>query len=726
MWWFRRENARSRRCRTAAATAALVLLNAVTLMLAGACSRAPSQYGEFNEQAQAQAPGTNAAPTPAAQTSPAASGSGQAGTSSAHAVPAGESNATDASDSNMPDSNASNAHANGTPGAQAVRIDPRSLTSQDSWGVCRLISVDEGGVGGSDLGFSIPSPVDVSANPDAEQLVVLFGDTWAQASDVCRFPPAKSDDLQATLPAQRSSTLTAGAPTSSASSACSDLHYTLDDPDNAASWRAIRLYSDAGERSDDKIIDMTFLRTPVTGFSDGAHTFVVLLRDEPAYCDSGADCPADARCSRGAADAQATQIGECESSIGRTDGASPLYCLLPSGCADGTPCVGIERGVCMAKAPFTLHAEGGATVAPAWFADDPRRAILRNMYIASSFWRDRPEDYAVGVRFATNKFVNAVARTVAHFDPEAPEHNDYSPGNHTLLLWGRPHFAAHGGAQVPLFLLYQSLEGLLDADGHIAWAPHYFAGYGRDGKVVWSKSEAEAQPVYGAALEMVDGEPQLSTKDPEFDVVNHGAMTWVQPLQRWVMFYGGSVPAWMLADQATGVVPDVVHEQPVPGAIHMRTAAHPWGRASLAAPVDDAWSAPQPVLTPDGAADFLKCEQPDELASTGCTVPRDPLELSASIVAWATQTAPNDWQAVSTVCMVGNTLFSYLYQLQGSDKSHLYGSNIIDSWTDDVTDRVAGLSSDERAVEIYWNVSTWMPYQVVLMKTQLRARVVTQ
>jgi len=65
---------------------------------------------------------------------------------------------------------------------------------------------------------------------------------------------------------------------------------------------------------------------------------------------------------------------------------------------------------------------------------------------------------------------------------------------------------------------------------------------------------------------------------------------------------------------------------------------------------------------------------------------------------------------------------SYLYQLEGSDAVHLYGVNIIDAWTEDVSDRIADLEPGERAVELYWNVSTWRPYQVLLMKSQLRAR----
>jgi hypothetical protein len=233
---------------------------------------------------------------------------------------------------------------------------------------------------------------------------------------------------------------------------------------------------------------------------------------------------------------------------------------------------------------------------------------LSNVYIATALWHERPEDYAVGHRFATNRFINAVARTVAHFDPDNPDNNDYRTGNHTLLLWGRPRFAAEGGAQAPLFLLYHPLQGLLAADGNIAWNPRFFAGYHADtGAPRWSSREADAVPVYGGELEVVQGATQLA-ETPEFDLVNHAAITWVESLRRWVMFYGGSVPDWMRSDQSTGVTPPIVHPQPVPNAIHMRSAAHPFGRSSAHARADEAWTEPVPVLARE-AMGFLSCDQ---------------------------------------------------------------------------------------------------------------------
>jgi hypothetical protein len=51
----------------------------------------------------------------------------------------------------------------------------------------------------------------------------------------------------------------------------------------------------------------------------------------------------------------------------------------------------------------------------------------------------------------------------------------------------------------------------------------------------------------------------------------------------------------------------------------------------------------------------------------------------------------------------------------------LYGVNLIDDWTEEITDPAAA-ASGERTAEVYWNASTWNPYQVVLVKTRLSAR----
>lgn len=589
--------------------------------------------------------------------------------------------------------------------------DPDTLAPSETWSVCRLVSPNGvPGIGGADLGFSVLAP----SVMDPDQLRVLFGDTWVRGSDACWFPPERSDDLQASLPAARPPSLGPGAPGGAAQDACGALEIDSDDPSEPTTWRPIRLFSDAGERSPDKQLDMTFLRTPVTGFSDGEHVFGVFLRQEPSRCARTTDCPGGSYCSTELG--LFTRLGVCGGT--ETDDQPPTFCLRPSRCRDGRACTIPQAGVCMAEQPFGTSARD----TPSWYQDDPRRAVFKDVYIASAAWPERPEDYAVGYRFATNRFINAAARTVSHFDPDDPSANDYRPGFHTLLMWGRPAFFTDGGAQAPLYLLYQPLAGLLQPDGSIRFAPRFFAGYDpQTGAARWSDKESDAQPVYRPDVDST-AQDDSQHDGREFDVVNHGAMTWVEPLQRWVMFYGGSVPDWMRTDLATGLIPAVVNEQPVPAAIHMRTAAHPFGRSRGDAPMEEAWSQAIPVVRPDDIS-LLDCDSPEGDPAAGCTIPRSAEELVSDIIGWAQMVSPEAWTDLSVRCLLGNLSLAYLYGLTGSTSPHLYGANIIEEWTEDVTDQVPGVAPDERAVEIYWNVSTWQPYQVLLMKTQIRARV---
>jgi hypothetical protein len=53
------------------------------------------------------------------------------------------------------------------------------------------------------------------------------------------------------------------------------MQYPLQDPNDLTSWRRMRLFPDAGERTDDRVLDTGMDRTPVAVWSDGTHTFVM-------------------------------------------------------------------------------------------------------------------------------------------------------------------------------------------------------------------------------------------------------------------------------------------------------------------------------------------------------------------------------------------------------------------------------------------------------------------
>jgi hypothetical protein len=346
------------------------------------------------------------------------------------------------------------------------------------------------------------------------------------------------------------------------------------------------------------------------------------------------------------------------------------------------------------------------------------------MYVAAAVWPERPADFAVVQRFVTHRFVNVTARAIAHFDPDDPSKNDYRPGKHTLLVWGRPSFFGRGGAQSLPFLFYQPLADLRGEPERIEWRPRFFAGFGPDQKPRWSEHESDAQPIYGAdaiVTETAKG-PRVRWAEPEFDYVNQMSVSYLPALGRWVMLYGGDLPAFLLADPHTGETPDPTHLQPAPGAIHLRTAPHPWGRARGDRPQSEGWSSPQPVLTRALAAPYLACGRGGRNELPGCIDegdPHGPLDMLASLA----ELPRGQFARVADGCIRGELQMAVQSELSGNSIGRLYAPNIIEPWTEDVSAQVPGLPPGERAVEIYWNASTWNPYQVVLFKTQLRARV---
>jgi hypothetical protein len=288
-------------------------------------------------------------------------------------------------------------------------------------------------------------------------------------------------------------------------------------------------------------------------------------------------------------------------------------------------------------------------------------------------------------------------------------------------MWGRPAFSGRRNFVPLLFFAYQTLDGFLDASNGIHVAPNYFAGYGADGKPKWSTDEADAVPVYGADAALgVDGGAGSGS---EFTLVNQMTVSYLEPFNRWVMFYGGDLPTWLLYDPDTDTELKPVNVEPVVGAIHMRYASHPWGRATRDAPLTEAWSAPDPVLTRDVAAPYLGCEDQSPMLA-GCTPEHDPhrpLQLVLTLDNFTSITQA-DYPAITKSCVDGDATRNVAYKLSGDGSGHLYAPNIIEQWTTDATSAATGVPPGGRAVDVYFNVSTWNPYGVALMKTELVAR----
>jgi len=590
-----------------------------------------------------------------------------------------------------------------------------------SWDVCTVIGPqhERPGIYGTDLGISVALP---NAGQEPARLALLFGDTWAAQTDVCAYPVTPSDDLQASLPAQRPDVLMPGQPTAAAAGACDTVQYDLSNASDPSSWPRIHVYSDASHRDDGHLLDTGMLRTPMAAWSDGQHVFAAFIRDDGARCDVSSECPAQMVCSADPA-YRGKYIGGCAPQISLADDADPTFCMSNDDCPTLSVCADLNRGVCLATAPFTVQ-RNGQTLSPAWYDDDPRRGLARRIVLATALWSDRPQDYGTGFRFVTNKFTNVTARAIARFDPEHPENNDYRPGTDTLLMWGRPAFVSTKGLQALPFLLYQPLAGLLHEDGSLGWTPHFFAGYDATGRPQWSDVEADAQPIYGVDenLEQRNGTLAWNWQSPEFDTVEQMSLAWLAPLQRWVMLYGGEPPAFGLADPKSGKKLSAAHPQSIPGAIYLRSAAHPWGRATQDDDPQQAYGPPRPVLTPAAMAKHLACDD-DAKNKAECSEQRNthgPGDLLGTLANWTSQLSAGDWATVSATCIGGNAALGVQNSLSDDSSGHLYGAGIIDPWTEDISASMPDLAPGQRAVELYWNVSTWNPYEVVLIKTQLR------
>jgi hypothetical protein len=93
----------------------------------------------------------------------------------------------------------------------------------------------------------------------------------------------------------------------------------------------------------------------------------------------------------------------------------------------------------------------------------------------------------------------------------------------------------------------------------------------------------------------------------------------------------------------------------------------------------------------------------------------------ASALASAALDAPEPgFGPVAKSCIVGELARAFQATLSGNPIGRLYAPNIIDEWTQEVTDDEER-SRGARSVELYWNVSTWNPYSVALFKTRLSA-----
>jgi hypothetical protein len=280
----------------------------------------------------------------------------------------------------------------------------------------------------------------------------------------------------------------------------------------------------------------------------------------------------------------------------------------------------------------------------------------------------------------TNKFINPAIRTVKKFDPAAnpsdSTKHDYrvadgaTPTTEKVFLWGRPNFEGIKlfGRDLGLYFAYVDMP-TYKANGAIGWKPQYFKGM-VSGKPTFSENPAEAK-----ALNL-NGWPTPETE--QWDVTNQMSISWVAPLNKWVMLYGGGTN--FLLDFLAGGLNALFVQLDPENAIHARFADHPWGP----------WSAPQQVLRA-GDPNLIPPLPPSEYGAFGIM--------------------HHDWCVPLAWCVGGELTPAYAVTPWG----FLYAPVIVDEWT---TERAGPFGTKQ--ADIYWHVSTWDPYQTVLLRTRIR------
>jgi hypothetical protein len=374
-------------------------------------------------------------------------------------------------------------------------------------------------------------------------------------------------------------------------------------------------------------------KTPMAGFSDGSREFAIFNITKPQGCRSDDDCDNGLTCDTG--------LGYVGSLYSDEEN-------LTLACIEG-------GGFCQAETIADAAGSGFCSdrTSTVW-ADTPAGRIsavgIRQRVSLRS--ESNPKDYSLVREWLTNKFLNVTATMES---------------NERVLLWGRPGFVGVNatGRSLGLYFAYVDLPKGPDFE----WSINYFTGTDM-GMPRYSENEEDAAPLD------LDSSNEGIQPVEHHDVVHQMSVEWVPQLNKWLMFYGGSVttlPSVPLPE--CGVLQlfaNVECKQVVlgNGAIRMRTADNPWGP----------WSPPQDVIEggdPDvpgsgqfGVGGMLNHPNCNE---EGC--------------------APHT-----------QTPF-----YNENEYGFFYSANIIVPW----------ITTDGDSVDILWNASTWDPYRVVLLRLPL-------
>jgi hypothetical protein len=272
---------------------------------------------------------------------------------------------------------------------------------------------------------------------------------------------------------------------------------------------------------------MEQFKTPLGGFSNGTREFGLFITGKPQSCSKDSDC------SKGYA---------CDASIGFLGEPPDKQPGLTLPCSDNA--AGCTRDTVFDAASAPVPGSGLCTdrTSTIWADTDFGRVgayAIRQLVAVRSL--TDPRQYTDVHEWLTNKFTNPAVRTVADFVPErgpGRAKQDYrsaggAGGNRRVFLWGRPGFIGVNskGSTLGLYFAYVDMP---QGPG-FSWEVNYYSGTGADGAPRFSGNQSDA-----AAVDLDASQDGIQPREIH-DIVNHMSVAWVEPLGKWVMFYGGGI-----------------------------------------------------------------------------------------------------------------------------------------------------------------------------------------
>lgn len=295
-----------------------------------------------------------------------------------------------------------------------------------------------------------------------------------------------------------------------------------------------------------------------------------------------------------------------------------------------------------------------------------------------------------GTPSTTTKWINPAVARITSYNATTPKASNFTTPTSAagvVLFFGRPRFwstDSEPASDNAMYLMRQDTR--LTTTGTHNWAPQYFTRLDQvTGNPIWSPTAADARPVLS----------------DDFKAANQMDIKWVPELKKWLMLYGGDV-SWSLD---TGLAP--VNDQPRHGAIHMRMADYPWGP----------WSRATPLLWRESMKGYIKCDATSATMPRGCEpatyLPGTWKSSMSSAILGCDASSPGPQPVQPLVSCITDTFPFVALDQRGI----MYAPELLPTWTNDGTYE---FTTNMKTVTIYFLVSTWMPYQVVLAAADLK------